>query len=781
MNCRVVPAITVRVMCTITVSLCFYTAKTQTCFPQSSTSNVQMGKTFININKPTGGTITPGDTLEIRATIAVGRWNSYTITRVRYTDTISSASLTYVPNSLRCLTNEGLLYRQYTDAQNDDSAHFFTNRIRFNIGSGSGISNDAQGNGITNAGSVNGNIQRPSFYNGVCIRMYTYRVVINPATPLGATIRINAGNFRFRDASAIDRISCFNNIYIKLTPNSGVCTNTLATSLISDNNGTFGSGTTQVKGSSSTLVPGYVFSGIYTGMPNDGSYSIVNNSSTTGITNPNVSFPSLGAPLNPADTHRVFGLWNIMGDHTGAVSPPLGNPPVARGTNGGYTVLVNASYATSDAIKQTVSQVCPETYYEFSAWFKNICPGCGCDSTGDGAYSKTGPGNWIRNPAFNGPDTAGVKPNLAFLINDTVFYTTGNIPYSGQWLKKGFLYKTAPGQVSFNVTIRNNAPGGGGNDWAMDDVSLGLCTPDISFYSYPLYTVCDSNVVDNMSATVTSFFDNYTSYIWERSNDGGVTWTNTGVSGTGTPVLSGGQYTYTATYPSFIAYPADSGVRFRLRVATTNGNLSLAGCSYLSTTQVITLNVITCIGLLNIYLGSFSAAQQQEFPVVRWKTENEYTYCRFEVMRSIDGQRFETIHTENGNHLSGAENFYAYTDRDLLPPGRVYYRIRSVGSNGSTLSNIMVFNRSLNSSPEVVLYNNPFRESVRLGYYAMSPCSITMTLTDSYGRKVNQQQYACNTGTNRPELDGLSGLQKGVYTLQVQIGEKTFFRKLLKE
>lgn len=777
---RILPAWAKYLLWCILVCTCGFAARAQSCFPQSSTGNVQLGKTFINISKPNGGTITPGDTLEIRATIAVGRWNSYTISRVRYNDTISSASLTYIPNSLRCLTNEGLLYRQYTDAQNDDSAHFFSNRIRFNIGSGSGISNDAQGNAITNAGSINGNVQRPSFYNGVCIRMYVYRVRINPATPLGSMIRINAGNFRFRDGGSVDRISCFNSIYIKLTADAGVCSNTLAASLISDNNGTFGSGTTKVKGSSSTLVPGYVFSGIYTGMPNDGSYTIINNSSTTNNTNVNVSYPSLGAPLNPADTHRVFGLWNILGDHTGAAIPTLGNPPVAPGINGGYTVLVNASYATSDAIKQSVSQVCPETYYEFSAWFRNICPGCGCDSTGDGAYTKNASNRWIHNPNFNGPDTAGVRPNLAFLINDTVFYTTGNIPYTGLWVKKGFLYKTAPGQMAFNVTIRNNAPGGGGNDWAMDDVSLGLCTPDITFFSYPLYTVCDSNVVDNMSATVTSFFDNYIHYTWETSMDG-VTWTNTGVSGTGVPVLSGGQYTYTAPYPSFIAYPADSGRKFRLRVATTAGNLSLAGCSYLSTTQIITLNVITCRGYLSIHLGNFPSVAQQERPVVRWRTENETLPYYFDVTRSFDGLHFEPIHRVEGLYHIKDNNVYSYTDRDVLPASKIYYRISSVGSNGTRYSNVAMIDRRKEAAPELVLYSNPFSSAVHIGYYTPVSGTMKMTLTDSYGRKVEQSQHAFTAGSNRAAMNSLDHLPKGMYTLQVQAGEQVYFRKLLKQ
>ena len=81
---------------------------------QTILAQVQTGKSYINVTKGlSGGTFEPGDTLEIRAAIAVG--NSNTITSVRYNDSIDN-NFTYIPASLKILTNEGLTFRAYSDA-----------------------------------------------------------------------------------------------------------------------------------------------------------------------------------------------------------------------------------------------------------------------------------------------------------------------------------------------------------------------------------------------------------------------------------------------------------------------------------------------------------------------------------------------------------------------------------------------------------------------------------------------------------------------------------------
>lgn len=426
-------------------------------------AQVQTGKSYINVSKNlTGGTFEPGDTLEIRASIAVGSFSSFSISQVRYNDTIN-ANFTYLAGTLKILTNEGLIFRSYSDAASDDAAMFNnTNKtLRINLGTGTGNAGNT-GNGTGGAGTIAYN-NKPSFYGGVCIMVASFRVRIN-ALPFNTVLTMHGGAFRYTQAGS-PVIASFTTNSLMLFQNIGVCPNFVGGNAVIENNGTFGNGTTQNR-SASAIVPGYTFVNFSANAPNDGSYGIANNTSATGATNNGVAYPH---------SSRVFTVWDIIGDHTGAASPTAGNPATTVGSSGGYMAVVNASYATSRAIQQDVSNLCPSTYYDFSAWFRNICPKCSCDSNGRGAL----------NTLFNGPYPPGVKPNLTFQLNGIDYYTTGDIPYTGLWEKKGFTYLTGPAQTSFTLSIRNNSPGGGGNDWAVDDVSLSTCVPDIELNYNP--------------------------------------------------------------------------------------------------------------------------------------------------------------------------------------------------------------------------------------------------------------------------------------------------------
>ncbi|HRF23351.1 MAG TPA: hypothetical protein PLR98_04285, partial [Chitinophagaceae bacterium] len=97
--------------------------------------------------------------------------------------------------------------------------------------------------------------------------------------------------------------------------------------------------------------------------------------------------------------------------HTGAASPTAGNAAadtVANG-NAGYMLIVNAAYRIDSAFQQTISGLCPNTYYEISCWIRNICSKCGCDSNGVGASGA----GYIPTAAG---DSAGVRPNLTFEV-----------------------------------------------------------------------------------------------------------------------------------------------------------------------------------------------------------------------------------------------------------------------------------------------------------------------------------------------------------------------------
>ncbi|HTL09671.1 MAG TPA: hypothetical protein VL307_15470, partial [Chitinophagaceae bacterium] len=473
---------------------------------------VDYGKSYINLTKGTaGGTMEPGDILQIRATFVV---KSGTLDSCGFFDNVPIGT-SYIPGSLAVVTNEGKIYKSFTDATGDDAGSITGTALKIYLGF-----NPAGGKEATpfRRGQIK-NSDKPSFYGGTCIMVASYQIKITAA--LGGQINLGGGSVTYKNGSNPLTIITFPADKVAIFTNYGLCANSVgANALGTEFNGTFGAGKAKNRGPSANVPPSYTYANFAANNPNDYFYGISNNTSTAGLGY--TTIPSWPKPDPSSTSHRVFTVWDIIGDHTGAVSPTLGNPPAdtVNKSTGGYMLVINASYRIDSAFNQTITGLCPNTYYEFSLWIRNICSKCGCDSNGRGA---TGGAGYIPTAAG---DSSGVKPNLTLAINGIDYYTTGDIAYNGLWVKKGFTYLTGPLQTSLTAMVRNNAPGGGGNDWAIDDIALATCTPNLVLNPSPNVTVCVGNQVD-MSSVISSYFANYVYWTWEKSTDNGVTWTNT--------------------------------------------------------------------------------------------------------------------------------------------------------------------------------------------------------------------------------------------------------------
>jgi gliding motility-associated-like protein len=180
--------------------------------------------------------------------------------------------------------------------------------------------------------------------------------------------------------------------------------------------------------------PGPPLSGQQTNMnyvtvcPNDGMYTIANSS---------------GNCFNDA--------WHFLTqDHTG-------NP-------NGFMMIVNASYQPSIFFTQqtAVGALCPNTTYFFSAYITNLDLPATCQGQ-------------------------SILPNITFSIETTdgtilKTYNTGDIPTTDNvvWLQKGTFF-TSPANSTQAIVVKmsNNAPGGCGNDFALDDITFRACGPMI--------------------------------------------------------------------------------------------------------------------------------------------------------------------------------------------------------------------------------------------------------------------------------------------------------------
>ena len=200
----------------------------------------------------------------------------------------------------------------------------------------------------------------------------------------------------------------------------------------------------------------------------------------------------------------------------------------------GYMMVVNASFDPGVFYQETIDGLCENTVYQFSADVVNLL------------------------------NTGGIKPNLDFWINGNYQFGTGDVPSNGQWNSYGFTFTTTPGQTSLTLSIRNNAPGGNGNDLALDNIAFQACGPEIDINTSAPF-ICNQQPITIFSSISG---DQYSSpyFQWQISTDGGTTWTN--MVGENNASL-------------FIPNP-EIGELYRLAVANSPANIENSKCRVVS-------------------------------------------------------------------------------------------------------------------------------------------------------------------------------------------------------
>jgi uncharacterized repeat protein (TIGR01451 family) len=445
----------------------------------SSFSQVQINGSYLNVSRPSGGPVAPGDVLELHAVISVN--SGTTISNLSYTDNIPPGT-SFISGSLKVVTNENKVISaisntgSYTDAADADRGKIVSSAITVFMGTGATSSA---------GGSVQGASTAPVFQTNTSILMVAYQVKVTAA--FGSTIA-TAGTFHYKNGSKTFDTNVTPNT-LAVSPFYACASPGTANYITQESGGTFGSGTATNRSTPSGNVTGYIHANLGANAPVDGQYSIVNNTSPTVFTG-----------SSPATNDKVFGVWDILGDHTGAANTATGNSPTVKNGSGGYLLAVNATYTPAIVFTTTISGLAANSIYTISLWIRNICPKCGNDPATGSATN-----------------TSGVNPNLAINLNGMNYYSSGDITYTGQWVQKSFTFQNG-NSTSATLDVRNNAPGGGGNDWVLDDITMTQCliVLPIQLESFTGRSTAQGNVLDwqlNPSPDLRSF-------TIERSSDG---------------------------------------------------------------------------------------------------------------------------------------------------------------------------------------------------------------------------------------------------------------------
>ncbi len=288
------------------------------------------------------------------------------------------------------------------------------------------------------------------------------------------------------------------------------------------------------------------------------------------------------------NTNSCFGnTWHTLSaDHTGDPN--------------GYFMLINASYQPSAFYLDTVRGLCGGTTYEFAAWVINVLKPTACSP----------------NPT---------QPNLTFTLEGTdgtvlQTYNTNTIfsQSSPSWQQFGFFFTTPANVSDIVLRIFNNAPGGCGNDLALDDITFRPCGPQltaaITGATSSTVAICEGIARSfNFTCSVSAGFNN-PSFQWQLSNDGN-TWTDI-------PAAT------TTSFTQNIASNTSVGNYLYRMSATEAGNMNSAQCRIVSNplTIQVTANPVTTAGSntpvceKNILVLSASGGTQYQ-----WSGVNNFT------------------------------------------------------------------------------------------------------------------------------------------------------------
>ena len=291
-----------------------------------------------------------------------------------------------------------------------------------------------------------------------------------------------------------------------------VAQNEICTGNLGDNifeSGDFGTGQVNIPPKPDDLISTYTY--VSAGPPFDGSFTITNN---TG------AWPNL------------FQTWVATLDN-GADAD-------------GYFMVVNADFQPGIFYEQTIDGLCENTLYVFTADILNIV--------------RIGVADHIL-------------PNVSFLLNDVEQFTTGGIPQDERWNTYGFTFTTGPGETTKKLSLRNNAPGGIGNDLAIDNIAFQACGPIAEILPRDIANICEDGDPILINATVTGDqFGAGQAFQWQQSFDEGLTWENIEFATTD-------NFEHTETRAGFYYY--------RYLLANAESNLSNPKCRVNSNVKII--------------------------------------------------------------------------------------------------------------------------------------------------------------------------------------------------
>jgi hypothetical protein len=426
--------------------------------------------------------------------------------------------------------------------------------------------------------------------------------------------------------------------------------------------------------------------------PGDGKLSIINTTDMTG---------------RGCNSNKIFGNIQVTNDHTGNL--------------GGAYLFVNGSYNPGKIFEKTITGLCAGSLYTFSAWVKDLAP-------------------YVFGNVYN---FRPIPPKLSFYLNgsladnDAIPTSTLIEPTNTSWVKVGFQFYADNAGLA-TLIIRNDAPGGIGNDFAIDDISLTKCEPNISITA-DIFCIGATAI---LNSTITGGTLANTRYKWYKNN---------------VPVTG---WTTNSAYATNVFAP---GNQFFVEIAEA-ANTTNTSCIYKSGTATVATQLPGCYVLPNNnIIAKIYTENYKNF--IKWSYNKNSVVSFYQIQLSIDGNTFETIKTV----ISHSDDKLEYINQIILNTNFAinYYRIVAVLKDNKKEFSTVLITKNYLKEFFVTLSQNNTKDKIGLSINSEKKQRLIISVIDMLGHIITKNDYKIYQGINDIEILNTNKLTNGSYIIKI--------------
>lgn len=240
---------------------------------------------------------------------------------------------------------------------------------------------------------------------------------------------------------------------------------------------------------------------------------------------------------------------------------------------------------------------------------------------------------------------------------------------------------------------------------------------------------------------------------------------SSGAVGTGTPAYS---------------FPARFGTMFYNAMTPPNYNpLHGRMDEFRIYNRALTVAEITGLAAstLPLRMDLFTAVEKQGQVRLDWTTIQETNTSHFEIERSTDGNRFDSIGRIQAAGNSTVTTAYTFNDVQAWP-GINYYRLRMIDRNG-VYSYSRVITVKTGTLVYVQLFPNPVQEILQVQFPAKTATAVKIRIADMQGKLLLEKWVKIQDGNNTLLLP-VHALPAGTYRLLMNTGQAQVTKSFIK-